>query len=309
MGKRWLIYLGTWTGCLIFYFFYREWLSYVLLLGVTALPVLSLVLSLPMMLSARVQVRMPDTVAMGTFLVTDVSVTSKFPIPQWRCRIIARHLLWGKDWILRPGGDFPAEHCGTAQCRISHCRVYDYLGLFCLPLRAPRDFRISVRPQPVRPEPAPDVEAYLAQAWRPKAGGGFAENHELRLYRPGDHLKQIHWKLSAKTGNLMYREPMIPQGGRMLVWMYHSGGPATLDCKLGKLLWVSSFLQRRGLCHDILVYTADGQCLWHIGTEHTLKDVLDALLMLPPMVEQPRPEPTDFATWQFYVGGDGDEKA
>lgn len=307
MGKHWLSYGAVWCCCLLFYLFYREWFSWILLLAISGLPWLSLLLSLPAMLTAYVLVQMPQTVAMGAYVPTNLVAVSKLPLPQWRCRILARQLLWGKDWVLLPGGDFPTEHCGNAQCRISHCRIYDYMGMFCLPLKAPKEFQVSVRPRPIKPRPAPDVEQFLAQSWQPKAGGGFSENHELRLYRPGDHLKQIHWKLSAKTGQLIFREPMIPQGGRMLIWMYHSGDAAQLDRKLGQLIWVSSYLQRRGLNHDILVNTANGQRIWHIGTEHTLQEALDVLLTLPPMVEDPKAELSTAAAWQFFIGGDSYE--
>lgn len=304
MGKRWLGYGAVWCCCLLFYLSYQEWFSWILLLAVSALPWLSLLVSLPAMLTARIRVQMPQTVAMGAWITTNIVAVSKLPLPQWRCRIIARQLLWGKDWVLWPGGDFPTEHCGTVQCRVSRCRIYDYMGMFWLPMNAPAEFQISVRPRPVKPRPAPDVEQFLAQSWRPKAGGGFSENHELRLYRPGDHLKQIHWKLSAKTGQLIFREPMIPQVGRMLIWLHHSGDAAQLDRKLGKLMWVSSYLQRRGLPHDILAYTADGQRIWHIGTEHTLQEALDTLLSTAPMGGAPQPELTATAAWQFFIGGD-----
>ena len=308
MVKRWLIYLAALGGCFGFYFAYREWFSYILLLTVVQLPWLSLLVSLPVMLTAKLHVELPPALLKGTYSVVRMSLRSFLPLPRWRLRMKAKNLLWGTDWVLLPGGDFPAEHCGTFRCHITRFWIYDYLGLFLLPRHSPGVFTASVRPTPIKPDPAPDVEKYLAQSWQPKAGGGFSENHELRLYRPGDHLKQIHWKLSAKTGKLIYREPMIPQGGRMLLWMYHSGDADKVDRKLGQLLWVSGYLQRLGLRHDILVYTAAGPRLWHIGTEHTLIDAMDALLSTPPTAEDPAAMLSEAAAWQFYIGGDSLEK-
>ena len=308
MVKRWLQYLAALAGCILFYLAYLEWFSYVLLLAVLGLPWLSVLVSLPAILTAQPQVHIPQVIRMGTHMPIGVSLRSPFPLPQWRLRIMVRNLLWNTEWVLHPGGEFPAEHCGNCQCQVIHLRIQDYLGLFSLPRRVTATCTVSVRPVPSKPNPAPDVEAYLAQSWRPKAGGGFSENHELRLYRPGDHLKQIHWKLSAKTGNLIYREPMIPQCGRLLVWLYHCGDPTMLDRKLGQLIWVSLYLQRLGLQHDILSYTADGPRIWHIGTEHTLPDVMDALLRIPPAAEQPQSALTISAAWQFYIGGETYEK-
>lgn len=309
MVKRWLAYGAVWACCLVFYLFYKEWFSYLLLTAVTALPWLSLILSLPALLTARLQVRMPPVVTRGTFMTVNVSLHSVFPLPQWSMRIVARHLLCAKDFVLYSGGDFPTEHCGTMTCKCVRCWMYDYLGMFRIPMRRMKTFTVSVRPIPIRPEPPPDVDAYLSRSWRPKLGGGFSEHHELRLYRPGDHLKQIHWKLSAKTGKLIFREAMIPQGGRMLVWLHHSGSPAVLDKKLGRLVWVSTYLQRLGLHHDVLACTQNGYRFWHVGTEHTLIDVLDVLLATPPMLCDDGKLPAGIAAeWQFHIGGDDCEK-
>ena len=309
MVKRWLKFVAVWICCVVFYLLYREWFSYLLLTAVTALPLLSLVLSLPAILLARLRIELPPVVARGTHIKVHVSLDTKIPLPQWRMRMIGRHLLWGKDWVLRAYGDFPTEHCGTVTCKCARYWIYDYLGLFCLPKRGPAAFAVSVRPVPEMPVPAPNVDEYMSKSWRPKAGGGFSEHHELRLYRPGDHLKQIHWKLSAKTGELIFREAMIPQGGRMLLWLHHSGTPEELDRKLGRLVWTSNFLRRMGLQHDVLAYTGEGPRIWHIGTEHTMVDVLDLLLLTPPAETDGEQALSGIsAAWQFYIGGDAYEK-
>ena len=132
--------------------------------------------------------------------------------------------------------------------------------------------------------------------------------YEHREYENGDPLKRVNWKLSAKTGKLIYREPMIPEVGRLLVWFYHSGDPALVGRKLGQMIWVSGYLLRLGLQHDILAYTAGGQLLWHIGREHSPKDALDQLLSIPPMSQDPEILQPETADWQFYIGGDDYEK-
>ncbi len=309
MVKRWLQYLAALVCCQIFFFAYRQWLSWILLLAVAFLPVLSLLVSLPAMLTARARLSLPACVTAGTRTTMGLTARAVLPMPQWQARILVRHTLTDRQWLLTPGGGCPTEHCGVLEGRISRCRVLDYLGLFCVPMKSPRDFRLLIRPKPLKPENLPDLEQYLVNAWRPKPGGGFAENHELRLYRPGDHPRQIHWKLSAKTGKLIFREPMVPDGGRMLLWLDHSGTPEQLDRKLGRLLWLSGYLQRRGLCHDILANTAQGPMLWHIGREHTLRDAMDTLLSLSPMAQVTSPANPAPADWQYYIGGDDHEGA
>ena len=52
-------------------------------------------------------------------------------------------------------------------------------------------------------ETAPDEDGDEADT-RAALGGSY----ELREYRDGDTLKQVHWKLSAKLDRLMVREPL-----------------------------------------------------------------------------------------------------
>ena len=74
--------------------------------------------------------------------------------------------------------------------------------------------KTNSRPPEVPAHPRhPDLDRYIARAWKPKSGGVCRRNHELRLYRPGDSLNQVHWKLTAKTGKWMIRQPMEPQRG------------------------------------------------------------------------------------------------
>ena len=46
--------------------------------------------------------------------------------------------------------------------------------------------------------------------YKPKSGGGFSDFYELREYRQGDSLKNIHWKLSSKYDDLIVKEPSLP---------------------------------------------------------------------------------------------------
>ena len=307
MGKRWSCYLAALAGCLIFYFAYRQWMAWVLLIGMALLPLLSLVLSLPAMLSARLKLDMADTVFQGAPAALNLTLDCPLPPPRWQIRVLARHTLTGENWLLQPGFDCPTEHCGALECSFSRGWVYDYMGLFRIPKRVPANFRLWIRPRALRPRQLPDPEKNLAVFWKPKAGGGFSENHELRLYRPGDSLRQIHWKLSGKTGQLIFREPMELGNNRLLLWLVYGGKAEALDRKLGRLLWLGGYLQRRKLKFDILAYTAEGQLLWHIGTAHTLKDVMNALLVCKPLEEEDFAVAEGSAQWQFYIGGEADE--
>lgn len=306
MLKRWFLFSVTWLSCLVFYYAYPAWMGWVLLATASILPICSLLVSLPVMLTARLQLKMPETVLIGTQTTMDLTLSARLPRPRWRVRIQAEHPLSGKIWLLQPLYDCPTEHSGALLCSIRRGRIYDYLGLFCLPLKTPADFRLVVLPQSQKPERLPDVERCLALSWKPKAGGGFAETHELRLYQPGDSLRTIHWKLSGKTGKLITRQAMEPAGSRMLLWLYLQGDPQTLDQKLGQLLWLSAYLLQNQLKHDILAYTGEGIRRWQIDSAENGQEAVAQLLACPCLEGAP-PAHTDPAPWQCCVGGDGHE--
>ena len=203
---------------------------------------------------------------------------------------------------MKKGEILPADHCGTLICRPEKAGIYDYLGLFRLKIQENAPIAVVVYPMPVTVNYIPELERYTSSAWRPKAGGGFSENHELRLYRPGDKLNQIHWKLSAKKGDMIVREPMEPLDERMLIEMELRGTSQELDQKFGKLLWMSNHLLELGFAHELRVLTGRGvQCL-SVANKKELECGLEILLGEQQAPEGAALEPIS-ASWRYRVEG------
>ena len=74
-------------------------------------------------------------------------------------------------------------------------------------------------PSAAAPDGLRDISAELEArtVLKPKHGGGYAEEHELREYRPGDMVNSIHWKLSSKTDKVIVREPLTSQDARIYI--------------------------------------------------------------------------------------------
>lgn len=306
MGKRRFLYLALLFVSVVFYWAYQKWLGWLLLVAVLCLPVLSLVLSLPALFSLRMRMTCPAVVLRGDRVYADVTNRSWFPIPLHACEITLYKPLTKTKTKIKSADLLPTAHCGRFDCRIEKVCVSDYLGLFNFRLGTDAAATVTVRPTPVTVTQLPQLQQRLTVAWQPKPGGGFAENHEVRLYRPGDHLNQIHWKLSAKTGKLVIREPMIPVGRHVIVGMCLCGSDAELDIKFGKLLGICTYLQKMGIPFDLQAMTGTGIVRYPITTEDALVVAVDALLGMEPARQEQILY--DQHARVYWIGGDADEK-
>lgn len=294
-------------ACIVFFAAYQQWFSWFALLAVALLPVFSLVASLPAMITARLALDNPRVLYLGDRQELVLFYGSwLMPTPPWRCKITIEQPLTLRRWTMKEVELLPTDHCGELVCRIRRAWVYDYLGLIGIPMRRGGECRTLVRPNAVHPGPVPDPDAQRITVWRPKPGGGFAENHELRLYRPGDSIQQIHWKLSAKTGQLILREPMEPLRGRLLLRMDLSGHPGELDAKLGKLRWIGGMLLDKELSFQIQCLTGNGVESWSVSDRKELQQAIDGLLHCPRAMTGTLQDRPERAAWQFFIGGGPD---
>lgn len=303
MLQRWIVYLTALAGSIVFYWAHGAWLSGILLMAVLVLPWLSLLLSLPAMLKSRVQLSAPAHVPLGVPGLLRAELGCPLPPPAIGGKVKFQRLWDGKIISVAPNGNLPADHCGGYRLRSRYLWMCDYLGLWLFPVRLRSSLLYLVRPIPNMPSQLPDLNRFLSSGARPKSGGGYSENHELRLYRPGDSLRQIHWKLSAKTGQLILREPMETRQDAAILTLELSGTPEQRDQKLGRLLGMSRYLAENGVKHRIFCYTGSGMVTLSVSNETDVLTAVDTLLQqrVAPMGETPGyPK----ALWRYHIGGD-----
>lgn len=261
MLKNRLLYLAALIGMLIFHSFYTGWFSEYLLLFGICLPVLSLLLSLPGILKLRLQMECPECVLRGESLQIRLFADDPgfFPVSRCRASVRLQNLLTGKSSLQECSFSgslaccviLPSTHCAGLDYSVSKASAYDYLGLFRIPLRRPAAQRAFVLPVGRQPELLPDLTRFRAKAFRPKPGGGYSEIHEMREYRPGDPLREVHWKLSAKTDKLIVREPQLAENGRILLTFDLSADPGQTDSVLDALFWLSGWMCGQGIDHTV----------------------------------------------------------
>ena len=304
MAKRRVAYLLGLLGSFAFYVAYQQWFSWILLLFMLFFPWLSLILSVGAMFHTRMEPSAALRMPLGSQQTIHLKVSSKYPLPPHRSKIRITRPMTGESSILKPGDKLPTQHCGGIKAQLQKPRICDYMGLFGFKVRKTTEQTFFVLPEAIKMEVPPDLNRYLAQRWRPKPGGGYAENHEILQYHPGDNLNQIHWKLSAKVGDLMLREPMEPERGLMLLTMDLRGTSSELDLKMGHLLWLSNWLLERAITFDVRVLTGNGIESWSIRDEWSLNSCIESLLCAPFIPEGSIRDRSFTATWQHHIGGE-----
>ncbi len=300
MLRRWLLYLVVFTGCLGFLLAYQQWYAWVILLAVLCLPLLGLVVSLPIMLTMKLHITLPNRCSVGDTVPVSGEISAPLGITRIRWR------LQTNKGLQKPGSQLSTEHCGVLTCRPVRVRFFDCLGLFFrIPKKQP-PHQLFVHPIPLPVADYPEFEQRLTLSWRPKPGGGLAENHELRLYRPGDSLNQIHWKLSAKTGKFIIREALVPLDAQAFLSLTLGGTPEEMDRKLGRLLWLGNRLLEKNFRFCIRARSGKQILVLNLSSQEGLLAALNRLLAAPPAAPD---APADaFDSPRLYtIGGEPDE--
>ena len=314
MASNRILYLGVLIVCATFYFASGIWFSWIFLVLIAAMPVLSLLISLPAMLSGRLMVQMPDTVEQGEAAAMHLQLLSWnfLPQPEVHVRLNLRTRDTEKDLrflsqLSRIDGvlSLPTDTCGFLAPELRRGWVYDMLGLIRLPLRMPKIEKMAILPVSCQPVPMPRMDRFLQQQMKPKLGGGYSEQHDHRLYRPGDPVKSIHWKLSLKTEALIVREPLEPIRRKIVLAVQTPRGKEQRAVTLGNLRYLSAWLLEHGLSHEAVWMDGSELRSAEINTEQDAYTVLRATCLVPPSSEDlPTHLPVQ-AEWICLVGQKG----
>ena len=177
-------------------------------------------------------------------------------------------------------------------------RVTDPFGL----VELGRTFRTTV-PLTVTPRTVALPQIALGGAWtgsgdnRPRAfATGSAEDVTVREYRRGDELRRVHWRSSAKMGELMVRREEQPWQSRATLYLDNRtsahrghGIASSLEAAVSAAASIAVHLSRRGFA--VRLVTATGEepsSAWHVrGAELNTGPLLEALAVVE-AVSRPR---------------------
>ena len=304
MFSRRMLYVAVLMAVVTFHMVYTAFDSYLLLLSLLLLPVLSLAVSLPAMLRVRVRLPAPACARRGAQAQLAIHMECAGPLPVGGLRLRLRSLnrLTGEEpypprVYLAAGGSqtvrlpIDTAHCGCLVYAAARVRVLDHLGLIALPVRRCASASVTVLPVAAAPDPPPELPGLSGGALRPKPGGGFAEEHELRPYRAGDPLVSIHWKLSSKLDALVVREAMEPQTKPLVLSIGLGGPPDALDAALAELAWLSGALCARHVPHVLQWRDGEGKLASGLVTGAPAFERLLRRMLARPAAERPLPPP------------------
>jgi uncharacterized protein (DUF58 family) len=153
-------------------------------------------------------------------------------------------------------------------------RVTDPFGL----VELGRTFRTTV-PLTVTPRTVALPQIPLGGAWtgsgdnRPRAfATGSAEDVTVREYRQGDDLRRVHWRSSARVGELMVRREEQPWQSRATLFLDNratshrgQGIASSLESAVSAAASIAVHLSHRGFAVRLVTATGEDQSSsWHV---------------------------------------------
>ncbi|MCL2226574.1 MAG: DUF58 domain-containing protein, partial [Oscillospiraceae bacterium] len=206
---RRIIYACALAGSAFFFVLYPLWFSWYLFLLFLLLLPFDLLISLPGMLTRNITMYSPNILQSGDEGLVVITTHQKSHLPEFPARCV-------KLWIKVAGDDFTiwrrfvfgasggsrqevsidTSRTGVTVFEVKRLWTVSLIGLVCLPANVNVSASVLVLPQPEKPPYT--VALPRGVILRPKPGGGFSEDYDMRPYRLGDPIRSVHWKVSAK---------------------------------------------------------------------------------------------------------------
>ena len=280
-------YLLLVGGAWLFRASYVGWLGPYVFAAAVLMPLIVFLISLPSMLGLTITLLAPSRVIRGSDAQLTVDFSNRFflPVHSVTLHLEIRNRYTGErsrhNFIFRnlenSRSELPlnTDFCGELECSVLRYELSDALGIFSIRRKGRSMATCTVMPQAVESDQPVNFEASLkfSTILKPKYGGGFAEDHDLRPYRPGDTANSIHWKLSSKLDEPIVREALIPENSTIFVVLSRVGEN---DRGLEVLRWLSRKLIELDEPHVIV---ADS--LYSIANEDQTDDAVASLLSWP----------------------------
>ncbi len=259
----WALWLA---GALAVYLFENRGATLAVLLASLLVPALSLAAALLAAGRCRGELQLPESATRGETVTCRLRVLGPALPAVVSGHMVCVNGLTGEEQSLavssHGGGTVSfrirLHHCGTVHIR-GELQVRDWFGLWVSPPLPCEEMRLRVEPVLFDPlvvltaTESSQMEGERYSSTRP--GADPSEMFGIREYRPGDPIRQIHWKLSMKTEETMLREMGAPVVDRLLLLLDIARpgvlGPQVSDACAQVFLSISRRLAEEGVLHTL----------------------------------------------------------
>ena len=261
MFKTWCIYVIALIVTFIFFLFYKMWVAWYCLVLLALLPAVSFLICLICSSNLTFTTEIPVLLKKGDKSSVKIDIgglASGLAIVRFTATVTDRMEDKSETVIYtvhdKGVSKFPLDtsHSGAFSYKISELRIYDLFGFFHVTRKIDNSREVLIKPTPSMPHFMPDSNGIRARSLR-KSNSPGSEIYDIREYNPGDSVKNIHWKISAKKDKLIVKEPLEEYAGHARVLLKLSRDRDEMDLHLAQMLFTSEYFLKKDTSHKIRI--------------------------------------------------------
>ncbi|MBR5345243.1 MAG: DUF58 domain-containing protein [Clostridia bacterium] len=295
MHKRRAICLLWLAAVTALYFFENNSGTRALLATSILVPLISLISARHIARRLGCALEVPESAVSGEPVSGRCAITAGklLALCQATCSVVCENRLTGERSTLEVPVDgrgiatfiLHSRRCGQVSVTLQEVKVRDWFGLWTKAKQANLHTEVTLKPEPVTvlidAEPGPGDTGAAGDGRLRRSDE--PDGTEIRDYRPGDPVRQIHWKLSDKLDRLLLRETADEYRDQVLLlletcWLDGASSEA-LDASMRAILSVSEALAAQDLPH-LLCWQASGEDAPHWAEAQTAEDAATARSLL-----------------------------
>lgn len=260
MAVRRTIYLITLIASFLLYLFHTQYLSFVLMEVVVFVPIASCLLTLPLLRKYRLGLKWhtdPDNRHAAP--VISVHTGQVFPVTPMHMEIELDNLYYQerqrRSVTMVPGQKaIPAvrylqTRYGVIRGSVKKARMQDFLGLVRFPVPCGTPVEVLFLPDEIPFSGSGLLEKSLEKPLSEEVsdarfrGVGDREQKDIRGFREGDALRDVHWKLTMRSDEMIVRE-YEPDGEQLVdIRLERAADPDQFARCIGRFLGLVRYLE------------------------------------------------------------------
>ena len=180
--------------------------------------------------------------------------------------------------------ELKSHHVGRVEATVTEVIIWDWLGMGSIKSTAKKDAWVIVGPDFTawaEEDLTASVENFPEENETKKHGTDVNPDIEIREYIPGDDLKNIHWKLTAKVGRTMVRERLSSGRDRINVLLALTQDPVENDALMASLYGLGRLLIDKGYPVRLCWMGYGGEIQGrYLAEEGELENAMDEILSI-----------------------------